>query len=274
MTTSVAGELLVASYYGYRSNASSGSWTPPAEMSEAADAHNGGSRSGSLDYGVAAAAGPTGAKTATASATLDYAIATLVALKPAGPTPITIDAELFGSADDVGALAAALALQQKGEAKLIAVGVDTRNTRAVTSASWRCAAAILQFYNAGDVPLGIDPPADGTSVADPDFATGCARLAAPSTPTPDPAVAVYRRALAGQPDGSVVMISTGYLENLSALLDSPPDSISPVSGRNLILKKVKRLVVMGGGYPSRARETNLAATPPRRRTSRRTGRRR
>lgn len=38
---------------------------------------------------------------------------------------------------------------------------------------------------------------------------------------------VYRRALAAQPDGGIVIASTGYLGNLADLLKSPPDSISP-----------------------------------------------
>src|SRR5205085_8001729 len=95
----------------------------------------------------------------------------------------------------------------------------------------------------------------------PDFVGPCAARAAASTPTPDTAVNVYRRALVGQPDGSVVMISAGYLENLSALLNSPADTISSLTGRQLIAAKVKSLNVMGGGYPSRVRENNLAGNP-------------
>jgi len=53
------------------------------------------------------------------------------------------------------------------------------------------------------------------------------------------------------------MVEIGYEENLSALLHSSPDSISALSGRDLIAQKVKTLVIMGGGYPSRSGETNL-----------------
>ena len=42
---------------------------------------------------------------------------------------------------------------------------------------------------------------------------------------------------------------------------SPADVISPLSGRDLISRKVRRLVVMGGGYPSYAGENNLAGNP-------------
>jgi hypothetical protein len=83
----------------------------------------------------------------------------------------------------------------------------------------------------------------------------------PSTPAPDTALNVYRRALAAQPDGSVVMVEIGYNENLSNLLHSGPDAISPLNGHDLIAQKVKELVVMGGGYPSRSIENNLAGNP-------------
>jgi hypothetical protein len=43
---------------------------------------------------------------------------------------------------------------------------------------------------------------------------------------------------------------------LSKLVDSPPDEISPLSGQDLIRRKVRELVVMGGDYP-RGREYNF-----------------
>ncbi len=267
LTTARPGELLLASSYGHRNYATSGSWSPPSGMTEIGDVSNGGSRSGSIDYAIQASPGSTGAKTVTASATQDYTIANLTALRasaaPAsGPVPVTIDTDIFSSVDDVGALAVAFALQLKNEAKVIAIGVDTRTDRpGVAPNSWKCAAAIAQFYKSPSVPIGSDLPANGSEVNSPDFVGPCANLVAPSTPSPDSAVNVYRRALAGQADGSVVMESTGYLENLSALLNSPADSISPLSGRDLIAKKVKMLVVMGGGYPNRPGENNLRGNP-------------
>ena len=48
----------------------------------------------------------------------------------------------------------------------------------------------------------------------------------------------------------MVIISVGFLMNLSDLLDSKPDDISPLPGRELVGKKVRRLVVMGGQFPN------------------------
>src|ERR1019366_752574 len=91
----------------------------------------------------------------------------------------------------------------------------------------------------------------------------CASFATPATPAPQSAVSVYRRALASQPNGSVVMVGIGYEENLAALLSSPPDSISPLDGHDLIAEKVKTLTLTGGGYPSKSNpaENNLAGNP-------------
>ena len=51
------------------------------------------------------------------------------------------------------------------------------------------------------------------------------------------ALDVYRKALAEQPDGSVTIISVGFVNNLSDLLDAEPELVS---------KKVKELVIMAG----------------------------
>jgi hypothetical protein len=64
------------------------------------------------------------------------------------------------------------------------------------------------------------------------------------------AVDVYRRVLAGEEDGSVVIVSVGYLTNLRDLLASKPDTISPLDGPALVRRKVSRWVCMGGRYPA------------------------
>jgi inosine-uridine nucleoside N-ribohydrolase len=44
------------------------------------------------------------------------------------------------------------------------------------------------------------------------------------------------------------MIQVGYSTNLARLLDSAPDAASPLSGRDLIRKKVRLLSVMAGNF--------------------------
>jgi hypothetical protein len=193
-------------------------------------------------------------------------VATLLLASPpagaAGATPLIIDSDLFSNADDVAALATAFALQIKGEDQVIAITLNTRSDRpSVAVNTWKCAAAIAQFYGSASVPIGADMPDNGSQVGSPDFITPCAALALSSTPSPASAVSVLRQALAGQANGSVVIAEIGYEENLANLLNSPADGISGLTGLQLITQKVKELVVMGGGYPSYGGENNLAGNP-------------
>ena len=66
--------------------------------------------------------------------------------------------------------------------------------------------------------------------------------------TPDP-VDLYRGILGKARDGSITIVSIGFLDNLAALLDSGSDTHSNLTGRELIAAKVRNLVVMGGDYP-------------------------
>lgn len=59
---------------------------------------------------------------------------------------------------------------------------------------------------------------------------------------------LYRKLLAEQPDNSVTVVSVGFLTNLSLLMDTPADEYSPLTGMELIQKKVKSLVLMAGRF--------------------------
>lgn len=61
---------------------------------------------------------------------------------------------------------------------------------------------------------------------------------------------LYRRLLASQPDHSVSICSTGFVSCLAQLLVSEPDDISPLSGVELVRKKVKCLYLMAGIFTS------------------------
>ena len=75
------------------------------------------------------------------------------------------------------------------------------------------------------------------------------------------AVVHYRRLLANAPDGGVMMISIGMFNNLAALLRSPADDISPLSGEELIRSKVYALVSMAAILPE-GRECNIICDYP------------
>ena len=65
---------------------------------------------------------------------------------------------------------------------------------------------------------------------------------------PGEAVQMYRRLLADQKDKSVEFIAIGPMNNLSALLDSKPDTYSALNGIELVERKIKRITMMAGVF--------------------------
>ena len=59
---------------------------------------------------------------------------------------------------------------------------------------------------------------------------------------------LYRKILAQQPDKSVTIASVGFVTCLSRLLQSGPDEYSPLSGVELVQKKIKNIYMMGGVF--------------------------
>ena len=77
------------------------------------------------------------------------------------------------------------------------------------------------------------------------------------------AVNLYRQILAKQPDSSVCIVSVGFSTNLAQLLDTPADQHSPLTGKELIARKVKLLSTMMGHFTdSNFREFNINCDIP------------
>ena len=76
------------------------------------------------------------------------------------------------------------------------------------------------------------------------------------------AVHVYRTALAAAPDRSVAIAAIGFATNLDALLQSPPDEVSPLNGTALVARKVRHVAWQGGWYASRHTRDELASRAP------------
>ncbi|KAK4185618.1 inosine-uridine preferring nucleoside hydrolase-domain-containing protein [Podospora australis] len=167
---------------------------------------------------------------------------------------IIIDTDLFSDVDDAGAL---LIAATSPEANLLAVNVNYPSTYSALTAS-----AILSHYGHGDVPIAIQRPLTNTTFFDSwffrlgEYASKIAyHFSGGSLPWGHAedawdSVTLYRKVLAESEDGSVTIASIGFLDNLSALLNSTADSYSNLSGRELVSRKVAELVIMGGGYPT------------------------
>ena len=165
---------------------------------------------------------------------------------------------MFLDVDDAGGLAVAFAMQQLGEAKIVALGIDLRADRPqVAATSWRCAAAITAFYTGSTVPLGAAPPRDGIVTDLVDYSAPCAA----SRATVYSAAASGGRRLpasARDPTRRQCRRRRYRLRRQPRrVAGSGPDAISPLTGRELVVQKVRVLVVMGGGYPNSDGEHNL-----------------
>lgn len=60
------------------------------------------------------------------------------------------------------------------------------------------------------------------------------------------AIDLYRKLLAKAEDNSVTIVSVGFSTNLAKLLATGADKSSPLSGKELVARKVSRLVMMAG----------------------------
>jgi hypothetical protein len=145
---------------------------------------------------------------------------------------IIYETNMCTTVDDVGGLAMIHGLQNKGEAELLAVCLNATGDPDGAAAT----DAINTWYGREDIPIGIwkgpfpDPDTSKYMHVLTLFPHDIDSKSAPS------ALEVYRKVLSEQPEKSVTIISTGYLQNLDAILQSNPELVS---------SKVKELVIMG-----------------------------
>jgi hypothetical protein len=169
---------------------------------------------------------------------------------PVPPVNIIIDSDMAISVDDVGDHAVLWALQNRGEINVLAEVCSSANDFSAPAMH-----AIATYYGHPNILIGAH---QGTTPNLENSATSnynqqlVNQFGTPGDTRanyPD-AVAVYRQALAGAPDHSVYIVSTGYFEALQGLLQSPADATSPLTGTQLVAQKVVRLVVGAGFFPS------------------------
>lgn len=170
------------------------------------------------------------------------------------PVPVIFDSDMGPDYDDVGALAVLHALADKGEAQILAT---------IASTKYEGVAAVMNvlntYFNRPGIPVGVPK---GEALTMRDFQHWSDTLIAEyphrikkNNEVPG-AVDLYRKTLASQPDTSVTIITVGFLTNIADLLQSSPDEFSPLSGKELVEKKVKTLVSMAGAFPS-GKEFNI-----------------
>jgi len=170
------------------------------------------------------------------------------------PVAIIFDTDIGPDYDDVGAMAILHALADKGEAKILAtISCNAFETTAPTLS------VLNTYFNRPDIPIGITKTSLPNKACGQEWAQAIIHKyphALASNEQAADAVKLYRKILAAQPDSSVTMVSVGFFTNLAHLLSSTADEYSSLNGKELIIKKVKKLVSMAaridkdgiGGY--------------------------
>ncbi|MCA9059516.1 MAG: nucleoside hydrolase [Planctomycetaceae bacterium] len=159
------------------------------------------------------------------------------------------DTDISGDVDDVLALAMLHTLQDRGQCNLLAVTISKVNplTGPFTD-------AVNTFYGRPHIPIGITRKAQIRDsrylplVNEADNGVPRFPHALQENEAAPEAVETLRRTLAAQPDGSVVIIQVGLAVNVARLLQSPADSISELTGSELVRRKVRLLSVMAGSF--------------------------
>ncbi|MBV6641474.1 MAG: nucleoside hydrolase [Cyclobacteriaceae bacterium] len=166
-------------------------------------------------------------------------------LLSAQPVKIIFDTDMESDVDDVAALAMLHGLADRGAAEILATISSSLNPWSAPTID-----VINTYFRRPDIPIGnvktkgvyrnsiYAKPLSEQFPQD----IGLGEKAQEAT-------SLYRRILSEQEDASVVIVTVGYLTNLSKLLSSEPDEFSPLNGMELVKKKVKHYVCMGGRYP-------------------------
>jgi inosine-uridine nucleoside N-ribohydrolase len=170
------------------------------------------------------------------------------------PVKIIFDTDLGPDYDDVGALAFLHAMADSGKAEILATVASNKQELVAPSID-----VINTYFGRPGLSIGA-PKTKGVSLGSSQHWADSIVAKYPhktfSTSEAEDAVSVYRRILSSQSDNSVTIVTVGFLTNLSNLLMSQPDNISPLTGKELINKKVKQLVSMAGKFPE-GREFNI-----------------
>lgn len=175
---------------------------------------------------------------------------------------LILDTDLGPDYDDVGAMALMHALADSGQVNILAVMSSNKDERVVP-----CIEVLNTYFGRPGIPVGAPKSEGGVTMTAPHKTKWTDHLPATykhktarTSDAPD-AVKVYRQILSGEPDNSVVICTVGFFTNLKDLLLSKGDEYSPLSGKELVAKKVKHLVSMAAGFPQ-GREFNVHCDTP------------
>ena len=182
---------------------------------------------------------------------------------PTPPVNIILDSDMADDADDVGDQALLWSLANNGKANVLAIVISSTNNYSAPTAK-----VLANYFGHPNALIGayqgtIPSAAQATNSAYTQQVA--AQFGTPGDTRanyPD-AVKVYRQALAGAANGSVYIVAGGFYEPLMGLLQSGADSISPLTGQQLVAQKVAFLISAAGTFPDSGTnpESNFAFDP-------------
>jgi len=175
----------------------------------------------------------------------------MLSLAEKAPVKMIFDTDMGNDIDDAMALAMIHQLARRGAIDLLAVTSTKDHPKSAAYID-----ALNTWYGFPDVPIGAvrDGAAkeEGRYNGQVDRKDEAGNLLFPhdlvSGADAPEAVELIRKTLAGQPDGSVMLVQVGFFTNFARLLDSKGDEHSPLDGPALIKAKVKELVLMAGAF--------------------------
>ena len=166
---------------------------------------------------------------------------------------VILDCDMGSSTDDLFALMMLYRYMDMHRCNLIGVIVDRMGR-----ANADIVDAMNNFYGYPDIPIGLETQGIATphvfiSYHNMPYArtTDAVPMFARSIPDNQPymeSYKLYRKLLAEQPDHSVTIASIGFVTSLSRLLQSGADEYSPLSGVELVRRKVCAIYAMGGVF--------------------------
>jgi inosine-uridine nucleoside N-ribohydrolase len=165
--------------------------------------------------------------------------------------PIIYDTDIGNDIDDVMALQMLYYYENKGYIDLIGITISKSNPYTIPYVD-----AYNRFNKRNKIPIGyiyegpkkddgrflrqtLDTIINGEKILHPNLSI--------SDRLPE-SYLLQRKLLTEKPDSSVVIVVVGSLTNIQRLLESHPDKYSCFNGLELITRKVKHLVVMGGNF--------------------------
>ncbi len=169
---------------------------------------------------------------------------------PEIPARVIVDTDFESDVDDVAAIALLHAFADQGAVEIIGMGISGTNEESAPALH-----AVNAYYGRPDIPIGVRrKEGHFRSSAYTQMIIDAFPVSTPFDKENAPsAISLYRELLVQSDDNSVVIVSLGYLSNLSDLLDTQADDVSSLPGRELIESKVDHYVCMGGSYPRQAR---------------------